>query len=214
MHDERGRTMAVAGETLLASARSSAMAFVRRVAGDGHAAAAAMPDALATAHTIKPTLIPMSGAQIDDFNAFLQHTVVWENDMNCFARASLGARHVNEVLGHGLTPADDAFNAAVAILEAPPGRGWSFHAGIAVKDEHGETWIIDHLTDDAPNRLKDWSDAYGVSKENTYVVSPFAGSKVKSNTTDPQTWSWIERALNGTWKHPAKYGVQVRGWGR
>lgn len=203
--------MAIPGDRIAASARASAVALIERISGSAGASAAGAAGAIDNAHTIVPNILRSTDAQVADFNRFLQHPVVWANDMNCYARASVGARHINEVLGHGLSPTDDAFNAAIAILEAPPNRGWSFHAGVAMRDSAGDVKVIDHLTRSEPMLLEDWARTYGVEADKTFLVSPWAGSKVKSNTADAGTWRWIDDALTSTWERPTRWGVDVRG---
>lgn len=206
--------MPIPGMAVARSVRSNGIAFIHRVADSALGSARGADGAIAAAHAIEPKLLPVASAQVNDLHAFLQRPIVWANDMNCFAKASVSARHVNEVLGRGLTPVDDAFHAAIAILPAPPtANGWSFHAGVVVQDAKRGPVVIDHLTDAAqssPMPLAEWGRTYGVALDDIRVVSPWAGTAgVKGDLTDAGTWKWIREALPETWGNARKYGVQV-----
>lgn len=205
--------MPVPGEAVRGIVRDVGKSFIGRVAASGERAAAAAAGDVANAHALKVSVLPMSTENMTAFNAFLRKPIVWANDMNCFAKASVSARHINMVGGRGLTPAETAMDAAIAILPAPPSaRNWSFHAGVVVRDESSGLHVIDHLTSARPMPFERWARTYGVKPEDARIVSPFAGTAgVKGTMTDEATWKWIGSALQDTWDGARKYRVQVGG---
>lgn len=199
---------------MAASVRANGIGFIQRVAGSAGGVAKQMPEAVANARHIEPTILPATAQQLDDLNKFLAKPIVWANDMNCFAKANVSTRHINEVLGRGLTPVDDAYHAGIAILPAPPtANGWSFHAGVVVRDEQRGLVVIDHLTPAAqkqPLELEAWGKTYGVPLEKIRVVTPWSGTAgVMSESTPAASWSWIKNALTKTWNEADTYNVTV-----
>lgn len=94
-----------------------------------------------------PQLVPLSASQAEQAAGELRTLLSCVDDGECYSRGVVGAAHLNERFGAGLTAGpNDAVRAAVAVVATSRRQtGWTFHAAPAFAAEDGSVRIVDHL---------------------------------------------------------------------
>ncbi len=186
---------------------------VSLVAGLGTVAIQRDIPAANNAPHLEPEIVPITKEMYDAHAKYLKGLVVWKNDHNCLARASLGVEHINRVHGIGDVASTKQAAAALAIIrkEDNPSLSnadWPFHAGVAVMPKGArEPMIIDYLGNQQPKPLSEWARYYSADPAKIDIRPVFGSWKTDAPNlcpgdfgyVGPASFGWMEENLNATW---------------
>lgn len=160
-------------------------------------------------------LVPLKNETVERFIDRFTETAVWVDEGNCFNRAMLGAHMLDDMVGLGAGPTDDAFAAGIAINRYFNAAGYDsgFHAAVALRPKgSSETMVVDLLPGHPRiEKLSSWS-----SDPDPMLLRPFAGTGLWNGTSHRSEWvghqyfDFARSQLDDTWRAAEDHGVRVR----